>query len=98
MNFGTVSACRLMVSPVLDVFVLISVWLLHRFQNYFLSCSAWSRQRRNCHRKPHDLLYRGWAHWPDGGTGRQVGAECGTIVKSSSDIAIKASLGRSAYI
>ena len=26
--------------------VLMSVWLLHRFQRYSLSCSAWSRQRR----------------------------------------------------
>ena len=36
--------------------VLMSVWLLHRFQRYFLSCSAWSRQRRRRGRRPHDVL------------------------------------------
>ena len=36
--------------------VLMSVWLLHRFQRYFLSCSTWSRQRRRRGRRPHDVL------------------------------------------
>ena len=36
--------------------VLMSVWLLHRFQRYSLSCSAWSRQRRRRGRRPHDVL------------------------------------------
>ena len=38
--------------------VLMSVWLLHRFQRYFLSCLAWSRQRRRRGRRPHDVHVR----------------------------------------
>ena len=49
--------CRSLVSHGFLMFlVLMSVWLLHRFQRYFLSCSAWSRQRRRRGRRPHDVL------------------------------------------
>ena len=50
-------ACRSLVPHGFLMFlVLMSVWLLHRFQRYFLSCSAWSRQRRRRGRRPHDVL------------------------------------------
>ena len=49
--------CSLIVSHGFLMFlVLMSVWLLHRFQRYSLSCSAWSRQRRRRGRRPHDVL------------------------------------------
>ena len=50
-------ACSLIVSHGFLMFlVLMSVSLLHRFPWYFLSCSAWSRQRRRRGRRPHEVL------------------------------------------
>ena len=49
--------CSLIVSHgFLMLLVLMSVWLLHRFQRYFLSCSTWSRQRCRRGRRQHDVL------------------------------------------
>ena len=49
--------CSLIVSHGFLMFLaLMSASLLHRFQRYFLSCSAWSRQRRRRGRRPHDVL------------------------------------------